>query len=81
LPFNYYLSLSSRSLKTPLDLVLAGQPLALYYSISLDRSKPGTKGQTPEQEWPEHAIELQWVELTRPSGPSVGMARHRQRAV
>jgi len=40
LPFNYYLSLFSSSLRTPLDLALAGQPLALYCTFSLDRSKP-----------------------------------------
>jgi len=39
---------------------------------------PVQKGQRPEQGWPEHAIELGWVELTPPSGSSVGMARHRQ---
>jgi len=44
LPFNYYLSLFSSSLRTPLDLALAGQPLALYCTFSLDRSKPVTVG-------------------------------------
>jgi len=33
------------------------------------------------EEWPEHGIELGRVELTPPSGPSVGTARHRQTAV
>jgi len=42
LPFNYYPSLPSSSLKPPLDLALAGQPLALYCTFSLDRSKPVT---------------------------------------
>jgi len=42
LPFNYYLSLFSSSLRTPLDLALAGQPLALYCTFSLDMSKPVT---------------------------------------
>jgi len=40
LPFNYYPSLFSSSLKTSLDLALAGQPLALYCTFSLDRSQP-----------------------------------------
>ena len=44
LPFNYYLSLSSSSLKTPLDLALVGQLLALYCTVSLDRSQPVTIG-------------------------------------
>ena len=35
MPFNYYLSLSSSSLKTPLDLALAGHPLAIYCIICL----------------------------------------------
>ena len=45
MPFNYYLSLFSSSLWTPLDLALAGQPLALYCTFSLDRSKPVTEAQ------------------------------------
>ena len=39
MPFNYYPSLPSSSLKPPLDLALAGQPLALYCTFSSDRSK------------------------------------------
>ena len=42
---------------------------------------PGQRGQLPEQEWPEHAIELRWVELTPRSGPTIGMAGYRQMAV
>jgi len=41
---------------------------------------PEQQGQTPEEWWPNHAIELRWVELRPPSGPSVGMACHRQMA-
>jgi len=41
---------------------------------------PAQKGQMPEEEWPEHAIELRRVELTPPSGTSVGAASHRQTA-
>jgi len=33
-----------------------------------------------EQGWPEYAIELERVELTPPSVPSVGTARHGQKS-
>ena len=42
MPFNYYLSLSSSSVKPPLDLALASQLLALYWIFSLNRSKAVT---------------------------------------
>jgi len=41
---------------------------------------PVQRGQMPEQEWPEHAIELRWVELTPPCSPNIGIARYRQTA-
>jgi len=41
---------------------------------------PAEKGQIPEQKWPEHAIELRWIELTPPSGPSIERAHHRPTA-
>jgi len=41
---------------------------------------PGYKGKQPEQWWPEHAIELWRIELTPPSGASIGTVRHRERA-
>jgi len=37
-------------------------------------------GLTPEEGWPEHAIELGRVLLTPQSGPSVGMVRDREMA-
>jgi len=51
LPFNYYLSLFLSSLKTPLDLALAGQPLALCCTFSLDMSKPVTVGRSKHRKY------------------------------
>jgi len=38
------------------------------------------RGLTPQSRLPEHAIELGWVWLTPPYGPSIGAVRHRQTA-
>ena len=42
---------------------------------------PVYKGQQHEQWWLKHTIELWRVELTPPSGHSIGTVRHRQTAV
>ena len=53
LPFTYYLSLFSRSLKPLLHLALASQPLALNCTSLLNRSKPVTNSLSNKCNIPE----------------------------